>query len=239
MKALALFLLGATACATDATDPDDFPVTPAGAQQPQGGGGGGGGGASAAYAGRVCVNQLVDDFGACSSSGAGGLQVALGDQVATTADDGTFMFETMPQGSNLGFSVTGAGIVPSSSPFTPSTTIPAIDADAYEDLVLRTGLTPSGDTGAIIGSAMSAASGEAASGFTLGSTPTGDAGVYYYGDEGFSANATGHRGVFWVPGLTAGATDLSFGSSSGGETLVNGVQVINGGVTILDSVVLP
>ena len=45
--------------------------------------------------------------------------------------------------------------------------------------------------------------------------------------------------VILIPGLTSGATGLSFSDGAGGETTVAGVQVVNGGVTILDSTVLP
>jgi hypothetical protein len=46
--------------------------------------------------------------------------------------------------------------------------------------------------------------------------------------------------VFLVPGVTVGRAALTMReASSGGESTVAGISVINGGVTILDSLVIP
>ena len=50
---------------------------------------------------------------------------------------------------------------------------------------------------------------------------------------------TGQRGVVWLPGVALGPTQLTFRDlATSGETTVNGVKVVNGGITMMD-VVLP
>jgi hypothetical protein len=79
-----------------------------------------------------------------------------------------------------------------------------------------------------------------ARGIGVMSLPTAPFGSFYDGTDAFSRDRTGARGVFFVPGLATGTTQLTFRDlATAGETIVNGVTVRNGGVTILDSVTLP
>lgn len=232
MRRLALTTLVLAACASADSDPDDFPVEPAGA--PESGGGTGG---ASGFVGRVCVLGDLRDFGACGET-AGGLTVTLGAQSAITENDGTFRFETTPSGANLAFGVTGEGVVPSTAPFSPASTIHAVDADLFARELTSNGLELPDGTGTILGTVTTSA-GIPATGVTVESAPLGAGGPFYDGDGAFVTDRTGARGVFMVPGVTFGAADLTFTGTAGVPTTVNGVSVVNGGVTILNSVVLP
>jgi len=72
------------------------------------------------------------------------------------------------------------------------------------------------------------------------SLPSSPFGPFYDGPHAFTRDRTGARGVFFVPGLAAGTTQLTFRDlATSGETIVNGVTVRSGGITILDSMTLP
>jgi hypothetical protein len=98
------------------------------------------------------------------------------------------------------------------------------------------------DTGAILGRVMGGGTSGAspARGIGVMSLPAAPFGSFYDGTDAFSRDRTGARGVFFVPGLATGTTQLTFRDlATAGETIVNGVTVRNGGITILDSVTLP
>ena len=230
MKTLALLCVFG-AC-TDQV-PDDYPVAINDTNVPPSTGGGN----PNLISGRVCMSDSMIDLGNCSTAGVGGLEVSIGSSSATTNDDGSFTIDR-PTGSLLAFTVTGEGVVPTTTPFSPSQTIPAIDADVFARTMTSNGIELEDGAGIIRGSVVRA--GEPLSGVTVSSAPVASFDPFFDGDpSGFDPDGTGSRGVFFVPGVTFGNASLTLNDPLGNSTLVNGVSVINGGVTILDSVVMP
>jgi hypothetical protein len=225
-------LLAAAGCAGDGGD-GDYEILPGSSGDP------GTHGASPVLRGRVCVAADLRDFGTCSEDSAGGLAVSAGGASAITDDDGRF---ELPRAAAAGgdLMVTGPGVIPTFNPFSPSAlpVVTAIDADVYARELSSTGVMLPEDTGAILGRVVGGAG--PARGIGVTSLPTGPFGSFYDGPDAFTRDRTGARGVFFVPGLAAGTTQLTFRDlATSGETIVNGVTVRNGGITILDSVTLP
>ncbi len=188
--------------------------------------------------GRVCLATDLRDFGTCAVAGAGGLVVSGGGASAITEDDGSF--DLRPLGEIDELMVSGPGVFPTFNPFDPSglPVVRAIDADVYARELATTGVLLPDDTGSILGRVVSSAG--PASGVGVTSVPVAPFGPFYDGAGAFTTDRTGARGVFFVPGLAPGAASLTFRDlATTGETLVNGVMVRNGGITILDSVALP
>ncbi len=223
-------LLAAAGCASDG---DDYQILPGSSGDP------GTHGASPMLRGRVCVATDLRNFGTCSEDGAGGLAVSAGGASAITDDDGSFELpRTAAAGREL--MVTGPGVIPTFNPFSPSAlpVVTAIDADVYARELSSNGVMLPEDTGAILGRVVGGTG--PARGIGVSSLPTGPFGSFYDGTDAFSRDRTGARGVFFVPGLAAGTTRLTFRDlATSGETIVNGVTVRNGGITILDSVTMP
>ncbi len=115
----------------------------------------------------------------------------------------------------------------------PSLTIPVVNADVYAAALASNSITLPEGSGSILGTLVNR--GMPASGVRVTTTPSASFGPFYDTDLGFGSTGTGSRGVFWIPGVT-GPASLTF---SPGETLVAGISVVNGGITILDSMTLP
>jgi len=233
MKTLAFVLLSFAAGCTSGGD-DDRPIVTNPGQPPATGGTG-----ANVTRGRVCVGSDLRDLGNCSSIGAGGIAVSLGDNSTVTAADGTFTLPlpdtTLDEFIVSGTSTNGVSIVPTTSAFTTSATIPAIDAELYQSILLANGITSADGTGSVLVNVTRADL--AASGVTVSSTPSG-AGTLYAGSSSmvWNGTGTGESGTVLIPGITAGSVDLSYQTILGGlETQVNGVTVRNGGVTILST----
>lgn len=229
MKSLACALLFA-ACASD---PDTFPIQP-------GGGSAATGGTeqpaptTTVLRGRVC---LVDDIIAreCAITGAGNLTVTLGDQTVVTTDNGTFVM-TPTFGTGLSFTVTGANIVTTSQALTPQLVIPVLRQQAFDNLLTQNGITTLAGTGSIFATLVRG--GQPVSGATATSTPSPAFGPFFDTTQPapWSLNATGASGIVFFPGVVAGPADLTFNTLTGGSAIVGGVQVINGGITMVETI---
>jgi len=222
---LAVLLVG---CA-DRVD-DDYPVLP-------GHGFGVPGQTSGAISGRVCL-IMADPraLATCAETGADNLTVSLGGVTATTAANGGFSL-IPPAGSNLAFTVSGPSIVTSSQPFSPTNVIPAINADLFDQVLAANGIVLTPGSGSIFGSVLSR--GVPAAGVTAASTPSPAFGPFFDGTTptSFTLNATGARGVVFLPGVTVGPASVRFSDlSSESETTVDGIQVVDGGITFVDAV---
>ncbi|MFT3695972.1 MAG: hypothetical protein QM831_22740 [Kofleriaceae bacterium] len=110
--------------------------------------------------------------------------------------------------------------------------------DMFNSMVLATGITTEPDTGVILASIESQQN-ASLEGITATSNPAATAGVFYdtaTGTSQWGTNATGTRGIVMVPNVaTSGPTSLTFATAAGGETTVDGIQVVNGGVTFADA----
>jgi hypothetical protein len=227
MKTLALAVL-LVAC-TDRAD-DDYPVLP-------GHGFGVPGETSGAISGRVCL-IMADPraLATCADTGADNITVALGGVTTTTGANGAFTL-VPPAASNLVFTVSGPSIVTSSQIFSPTNVIPAINADLFEEVLAANGIVLTPGSGSIFGSVL--ARGVPAAGVTAASTPSPAFGPFFDGTTptSFTLNATGARGVVFLPGVTVGPASLTLSDlSTETETTVDGIQVVDGGITFVDAV---
>lgn len=221
-------LATAAGCASD-VDTDGYPLNPGGGSPPPGQ-------SDNDLRKRVCVVDVFEAVSPGECGDASGVSITVGDQTVTADADGRFELErpTGDDPTQLTYRVDGDGVIATVSPFaTGSSLVPVVDADRYAATLSSIGLELPADRGAIIGRLGTSALPGVGATVT---TPGGDAAFY---DGIGELDATGARGVFFVPGLTAGRTDLSIGGLPGGSTTVNGISVINGGITILDSVALP
>ena len=231
MNRLAYFLVAASLAAGCATDgDDDREVIPQNGFPTHAGG--------AHVLGRVCVATDLRGM-SCSTGGAGGFTVSAGTVQAQTAADGTFELTTT---DTTGFTVTsatetgGIRLVPTSSTFGTSVIVPAIDADVFARTLSSNGILLSEGTGTVI--ARVTRNGVPLSGVTASSSSASAFGPFFDGSSAdvFGLDSTGQFGTVIFPGITAGNVDLSFEHVLGGqETTVNGVQVRNGGITVLDA----
>jgi hypothetical protein len=240
MKRLALLaVLAASGCADEGADPDEFPVEPGGDHStgiptPTDPG-------TAMLRGRVCVAMNLLNLSACRANNLAGFMVSIGGQTAMTNERGEFAVPA-PSGSLLDFTVSGPGAVTTTTPFSPSLTLPVIDADVWARALASNQIFGREGTGAILGNVVRG--GVPAAGIEVSSSPIGEFAPLFdtEGPEGpvFGPDRTGARGVFFLPGIAAGSAGLTFRDpTAAAETNVAGVSVINGGVTILDSVALP
>jgi hypothetical protein len=184
--------------------------------------------------GRVCV--VADVFAnQCANTGAGGLAVSLGDQTTTTNEDGSFAM-TPTAGTGLSFLISGADVVTTSQALSASMRIPVLRQAVFDRMMTENGITTTAGTGSIFASLVRG--GEPVQGVSALSTPSPAFGPFFDGTAPtpWTLNATGARGIVWFPGVQAGPADLSFNTGTGGEAIVGGVQVINGGITMVETI---
>jgi hypothetical protein len=211
-----------------------FPVTPGGGSAGPSDQAGGSGNAQS-LRGRVCVLDDLFTSNGCSNTDAGGLTVSLGDQTTTTNENGTFSMQAS-FGSNLSFLVSGPDVVTTSQGLTPSMQIPVLRQATFDAMMTANGITTTAGTGSIFATLMRG--GQPVQGAAATSTPSPAFGPFFDGTQPtpWTLDATGARGVVWFPGVTVGPADLTFNTLTGGESIVGGVQVINGGVTMVETV---
>jgi hypothetical protein len=232
MKSLVLALLALAACVNSDAD-NDYPVAP------QGGGTPGGGGTSApALRGRVCLVTDPRFLATCAETGAGGLTVAIGNGTATTTDNGSFVMGTPTGGATSTVSVTGAGIVPATTPLTAAAQIPVLNQALFDQMVLATGITTTNGSGSILATVRRGA--EPVPGVTATATPSPAFGPFFDGTTptGFTLDPTGTQGVVFFSGAATNApVNVTFTDPARQtETTVGGVQVIDGGITFVEGI---
>ncbi len=232
MRRVAWLLLGAVGCANGGSDFADFPALPQ-EQGPELSS------EANTLRGRVCVVDDVLALASCRTSSLANFAVSLGSATATTDETGTFQIEPIPRGSLLSFTVVGPGVVTTTTPFSPTLIIPVVNADVLAQALVAAQVTLPANTGTVIGTVVR--NNATATGITVTSSSSAVGPTLYDADpSGFTTNATGARGIFLIPGIATGPTSLTLRDTSAtGETTVAGIQVVNGGVTILDSLVIP
>ncbi len=237
MKILACALFVAVAGAGCADDDDDFLIVPGGDPPSVGGSAPG-----ATFEGRVCVVRDLRDLATCADDVGRDLTVTIAGRATTTATDGTFSIPvpiTQPGDVVPFFTVTGAGVVPSTvaidNPFVTTGAIPVVDQTFFNQLQIANGVTATTGTGSIL--ATVSADNMPAVGVSVMATPAPAFGPFYDSTnaEQWGFSATGQRGVVWIPSLTAGTATLDFATDTGVTTNVAGIQVRNGGITILNT----
>lgn len=232
MKSLALIALLAS-CTSQAGD-DDYPIQPGSNPAPTSTTDTG------QVTGQVCVVSDARDLGTCDPGAGAGLTVTAGAQTITTDANGGF---SIPAASDGGLpstvTVTGAGLVPTSIATSADSIrgIPVLRAELFSQMLAANGVTLAPGSGSILGSV--ARGGSPATGVMVTSTPSPAFGPLFDGTTptAWTLDGTGARGVVWIPGVAAGPTNLTFRDlATSGETSVDGVQVINGGITIMDAI---
>lgn len=232
MKCLASILF-ATVVGVSCAGDDGYPIHPQGSPPVVGSADPG---QPATITGRICRLEDLRDPTSCADGDLGGLVVTLGDETAITDPDGTFTIDTSP-GSLQSFGVSGAGVVPTTTPFSSSTLIRAVDADVFARTFTSNGILLPPDTGSVLGTLVRG--GLPAVGVTVTSNPTPAFGPFFDGAEPntFTLVETGAFGTVLLPGVAAGPTSLTFTDGAGSSTdVISGVQVVPGGVTVIDAV---
>jgi len=236
MRFTLALLLFSTACASG---DDDYQVK---ADDPTDSGGSAGTSSTAQLQGRVCVVMDARAMTQCATTGASGLAVSAGSVATTTADDGTFVLD-LPTAFTGQVAVSGAGVTPTFAPSAAfqkaianntQASVPVLNADAYQQMVLATGVQSTVGSGAIIASVTRG--GLPVSGARITTTPAASGGPFYEGatPTGFDGVATGQSGIAWAPGVASGGAAINVTDGEGGETLVGGVQVVDGGLTLTE-----
>ncbi|CAN5918922.1 hypothetical protein BH11MYX3_BH11MYX3_23800 [soil metagenome] len=150
---LAWLLVALTACQAAEEDRHVLPGGDDGESTTPGGGDAGirdaPPGDGSAILGRVCLLSDLRNLAGCAATGADGLTVTLGGQMATTAADGTFTMPA-PSGSTLVWRVTGPGVVPSRMSFSVVPLIPVVPQSFYDDLALSNGVIINAGQGAVV-----------------------------------------------------------------------------------------
>jgi hypothetical protein len=216
---------------------DDFPTAPAGNTvnpvpvTPVVPGGNG-----IIFIGRVCVlvNPLV--FDRCTIINAGGLTVVLSNQTAVTAADGTFVIRAPATTAGQVITVSGPQIVTSTVAFS-SGLVPVLTTTIYQQMLTVIGFSPQQGHVAVLMATSHA--GQPMSNVTVSASPTTIGGTFYAGANAmhWNGSSTGPTGITWLPGQPTGMASLTaLDLSDNNEQLVDGVQVLDGGLTFVNTV---
>jgi hypothetical protein len=158
--------------------------------------------------GRVCVIPDPRNPTACAVGNAAGLTVTLGARTATTAIDGSFTIAA-PSTSNLVWTVTGPGFVPTVMPFSTVLLLPVMTAARYNDLLLDNGVVVQEGQGSLFARVVSGSTPVA--GVTAIIEPASVFGPLYDGASAllWDRDATGAGGMVWIPDAIAGPATLT------------------------------
>jgi hypothetical protein len=194
------------------------------------------GGFGNVFVGRVCilVNPLV--FDGCTLVGANNLTVAFAGQTAITAADGTFTVHVPRVTTGLTFTVSGPQIVTSNVAFT-SGFVPVLSTVIYQQMLTVIGFAPQTGQGAVLMATSHA--GVPMSNVAVAATPATSGGTFYAGANAmhWNGSSTGPSGITWLPGQPVGMANLaSTDLTDNTEQLVDGVQVLDGGLTFVNTV---
>lgn len=232
MRGLVLLLAVAVSCKTET----NYPVG--------GGGAGGGGGTSHADAAtdgagsgsavaRACVLTDPRDLTSCAASGAAGLTVALGNQTATTADDGSFTIAA-PTGTNVEWDVTGSTVVESVTPYAGQAKISVMGTTMFADLRGANAVQPVAGYGDLLVRVVR--SGAAVPGEVVTSVPVNDPyGTFYDGltDQAWTQSATGAFGTAYLPSIPAGTTSVRISAGGTLQATISAIPITDGGMTFI------
>ena len=177
---------------------------------------------------RVCLLSDPRAPIACSTTGASGLLVTLGNATATTADDGTFTLMRPTSTTGLYWSITGTGIVPSAMKF-GAPALPALGTLLYEDMIISMQAADEIGQGAIIMRVTRASVG--VTGAVVTAQPLPDSEIYYDGASAldWDTDATGNFGVMWIPSIITGTASLTIDE----QNIVSGVSVFADTITFV------
>jgi hypothetical protein len=170
--------------------------------------------ASPLITGRVCF--LLTNFntpGTCAPE-AGEFTVRLGSAMVQTALDGSFTLMRPTSTSGLTWLVSRGDAITSAIKYGATTTLPALEAQAYFDMVATNNVTRVDGNGAMMVRVRRA--GVAVTGATVSTQPAPDpAAIYYDGqnDSVWETDTTHTFGVAWIPSLPVGSAQVTVTSN--------------------------
>lgn len=168
-----------------------------------------GGDASPFITGRVCfVLANLRNPTTCSSD-AGEFTVRLGSAMTQTAADGTFTLMRPANTTGLVWLVSRGDAITSAIKFGGTTTLPALDAIAYQEMIAAMQPVIADGDGALI--VRTTKAGVAVTGATVDTVPPPTSAVYYDGasDVAWETDATGTIGVAWIPSQPVGSANIT------------------------------
>jgi len=173
--------------------------------------------ASAMLTARMC---LVSDLRglACAATGAAGITVTLGTQMATTLENGSFTMTT-PSGSNLVWRASRLGVISTVMAFGPSKTIPIIGDQDYIDLQNANSVTLVPGEGSIV--ARIVRNNVAVSGAVATVAPIAQFATKYDGptSSAWTELATSTAGTTWIPGAQLGTNVVTATPTTGAAAM--------------------
>lgn len=200
------------ACQSSGSD-DSFPIVPGGddtviTPAPDGPSADVSGDGSGTLTGRVCVVADLRNLTSCTTADASGITVTLGASSAITATDGTFSIAA-PSGSNLTWTVSAVGFVPSVVPLGLVHLLPLVTQDRYNEMLLDNGVILGTGQGSLFTRVIRNAA--PAVGVTATVDPPSLYGPLYDGANAilWDLDATGETAVIWIPDVLEGSTTLT------------------------------
>ena len=185
---------------------------------------------AALIVGRVCLATDPRDLNGCADTGAAGLTVRLGDQVTTTADDGSFTIAA----AGGTWRVSGANIVTSIMALADYE-IPAITRTTFDAMLadsLDMGSLNPGEGSVMIQVIRNGTGLDTA---TASSTPPSAFQPFY--DNASSPTdwnqmvGTGTGGTIWLAGLDVGTASVTVSHAADSPITRGGLQVVDGAIT--------
>ncbi len=180
-------------------------------------------------AARVCVILDPRNPAACATGNAAGIMVTLGTSTATTASDGSFTIAA-PTTSNLFWTASAPGFVPTVMPFGTVHLLPILTAERYNDLLLDNGVVLQAGQGSLFVRVVSGSA--SASGVTATVEPASLFGPLYDGASAliWDRDATGAGGMVWIPDALAGTATLTLANPSTSPVTLS-LPVTEGAIT--------
>lgn len=187
-----------------------------------GDGSGSGSGSGSQINGRVCLTSDARKPTSCATTGADNLTVTLGSSTATTAAGGTFTI-AQPTGTNLQWQVTGTDLMTSIASYSPTALIPAMTISDYLDLASNNAVV--GQSG--FGDVFVHVTGAHAVQVSATVAPASIYVTLYDGNAPttWTQLGTDALGMVWIPGLTAGAANVTLTPLGGTATVVNTIPI--------------
>jgi hypothetical protein len=190
------------------------------------------GDASPFITGRVCfVLTSLRNPTACSTD-AGEFTVRLGSAMTQTAADGSFTLMRPANPNGLVWLVSRGDAITSAIKLGGTTTLPALEATAYEEMIAATQPVLADGDGAMMVRVTKA--GAAVTGATIATVPAPTSDVYYDGptDVAWETDATGGFGVAWIPSAPVGSTNVTITAGQAMATS-NGQPVLADTITFV------
>ncbi|MBA3455012.1 MAG: hypothetical protein H0T42_18125 [Deltaproteobacteria bacterium] len=188
-----------------------------------------------ALSGRVCVIADLRNLTSCTTGDASGITVRLGTSMGTTAMDGSFSLP-VPQGSNLVWSVTAPGFVPTVVPLGLVHLLPLVSTARYEEMLSDNGVILQAGQGSLFTRVVRNAA--PAVGVTATIDPPTLFGALYDGANAFlwDRDATGTSAVVWIPDALQGTATLTLMRPAATPLQIT-LPVVDGSITFVTAAI--